>query len=101
MISRVNSSMLAGRPVIASRTGGLAGIVADGETGLLVDPGNSDALRHAIEHLLGDPELRERMGQAAKVRAENYRADKIVPRVEQVYQSLCHAGKVVNSGYRE
>ncbi|MHB1131386.1 MAG: glycosyltransferase family 4 protein [Chloroflexota bacterium] len=77
-----------GRPVIASRIGGLADIVADGETGLLVPPGDADALRQAIERLIDDPELVERMGAAAKRRAAEFEASRIVPRIEQVYEEL-------------
>ena len=79
-------AMAMGRPVIASRIGGLPDIVIDGETGLLVPPGDGDGLRRAIEGLLDDPALRERMGQAARQRAMEFRASAIVPRIEQVYQ---------------
>ncbi|MGI5189611.1 glycosyltransferase family 4 protein [Promicromonospora sp. CA-289599] len=48
-------AMLAGRPVVASRTQGLAEIVADGETGLLVRPDDPVALADAIAELLDDP----------------------------------------------
>jgi glycosyltransferase involved in cell wall biosynthesis len=59
-----------GRPVVASRVGGLVEAVADGETGLLVAPGDITALRAALERLLGDAPLRRRMGAAARARAE-------------------------------
>lgn len=79
-------AMATGRPVIASRIGGLPDIVVDGETGLLVPPGDTDGLRQAMEGLLSDPALIERMGQAARQRAMEFRASAIVPRIEQVYQ---------------
>jgi glycosyltransferase involved in cell wall biosynthesis len=88
-------AMAAGRPVIASRTGGLADIVVDGETGLLVTPGDPVALRQAIEKLLADPVLRERMGQAGKRRVEVYRASHIIPSVEQAYRDLLVTDRVV------
>jgi glycosyltransferase involved in cell wall biosynthesis len=84
----VIEAMAAGRPVVASRIGGLADIVVDGETGLLVPPGNVEALRNAISKLLADAGLRERMGLAAKRRAEEYRAGRIVPRIESIYRQL-------------
>jgi glycosyltransferase involved in cell wall biosynthesis len=59
-----------GRPVVASRVGGLAEAVRDGETGLLVPPRDPAALRAALERLLGDPELRGRLGAAARADAE-------------------------------
>lgn len=57
-----------GRPVVASATGGLLDIVEDGVTGLHVPPGDVAALRAALERLLGDAELRARMGEAARAR---------------------------------
>jgi glycosyltransferase involved in cell wall biosynthesis len=84
----VIEAMAAGRPVIASRIGGLPDILVDGETGFLVPPGDPIALRRAIEHLLADPILRERMGEAGKRRVTEFRADTVVPRIEQVYQTL-------------
>jgi glycosyltransferase involved in cell wall biosynthesis len=66
-------AMAHGRPVVATRVGGLADAIADGETGLLVPPGDVAALRGAIVRLLEDPELRRRLGDAARdaVRAED------------------------------
>ena len=61
--------MQAGRPVIASRTGGLQEVVLDGETGLLVPVDDVDALAAAMLQLVRDPELAMRMGQAAEKRA--------------------------------
>jgi glycosyltransferase involved in cell wall biosynthesis len=62
-------AMAWGRPVVASAVGGLVDAVEDGVTGLLVPPGDVAALREAIERLLGDAELRERLGAAARERA--------------------------------
>ncbi|WP_395729535.1 glycosyltransferase family 4 protein [Nakamurella sp.] len=59
-----------GRPVVASDVGGISDIVADGETGLLVPPGDSPGIAAAILRLLADPDLRERMGQAGRRRME-------------------------------
>ena len=61
-------AMAHGKPVVASAVGGLLGLVVDGETGLLVPPGDTVALRAAIERLLGDRELRHRLGQGARER---------------------------------
>ncbi len=57
------------RPVVATRVGGLPDAVEDGVTGLLVDPGDPPALRAAVERLLGDGELRRRLGEAGRARA--------------------------------
>jgi glycosyltransferase involved in cell wall biosynthesis len=63
-------AMAAGLPVVASGVGGLAEIVVDGETGFLVPPGDEGALAEAVLRLLGDVELRHRMGAAGRRRAE-------------------------------
>jgi glycosyltransferase involved in cell wall biosynthesis len=58
--------MAYGRPVVATAVGGLRDAVADGETGVLVEPGSTGALRAAIETLLGDAGLRARLGERAR-----------------------------------
>jgi len=62
-------AMAHGKPVVASAVGGLLDLVAHGETGLLVPPGDTAGLREALHWLLGDAELRRRMGEAARERA--------------------------------
>jgi len=59
-----------GRPVVASRVGGLPEVVVDGETGLLVPARDPPALRAALERLLGDEGLRARLGTAGRALAE-------------------------------
>ncbi|HZQ38043.1 MAG TPA: glycosyltransferase, partial [Dehalococcoidia bacterium] len=81
-------AMAAGRPVIASNIGGLPDVVAHGETGLLVPPGDVAALAAAMRRLLADASLRERMGAAAAWRAAGFRADRVVARIEQTYRRL-------------
>ncbi len=61
--------MAHGRPVVACAVGGLLDLVADEETGLLVPPGDVNALRSALGRLLGDAALRRRLGAAGRVRA--------------------------------
>jgi glycosyltransferase involved in cell wall biosynthesis len=84
-------AMAAGRPVVASRVGGLPELVIDGETGLLVPPGDAPALFRALDRLLADPELQTRLGQAAMQRAAYFRASAVVPRIEQLYHDLTAA----------
>jgi glycosyltransferase involved in cell wall biosynthesis len=62
-------AMAHGRPVVATRVGGLRDLVVDGKTGLLVPPRDVQALRAALERLLADPELRRRLGAAGRTRA--------------------------------
>ena len=59
-----------GRPVVASRIGGLSEVVVDGETGRLVETGDISALAEAITSLLDHPDRAARMGQAARSRAQ-------------------------------
>ncbi|MBC8328937.1 MAG: glycosyltransferase family 4 protein [Planctomycetes bacterium] len=59
-----------GRPVVATRVPGCTQAVVDGETGLLVEPGQPAALRQALWELLGDPRRRAAMGGQARARAE-------------------------------
>jgi glycosyltransferase involved in cell wall biosynthesis len=65
-------AMAHGRPVVASAVGGLLDLVVDGETGLFVPPRDVPALRMALERLLGDAELRERLGAAARARVREH-----------------------------
>jgi glycosyltransferase involved in cell wall biosynthesis len=61
-------AMAWGRPVVGSAVGGLVDAVEDGVTGLLVPPGDVAALRAALEQLLGDADLRARLGAKARER---------------------------------
>jgi glycosyltransferase involved in cell wall biosynthesis len=61
-------AMAHARPVVASSVGGLLDLVADGETGIHVPPGDVAALRAALQRLLADRELRRRLGEAGRER---------------------------------
>jgi glycosyltransferase involved in cell wall biosynthesis len=63
-------AMAMGKPVVAFAHGALPEIVRDGETGLLVPPGNEEALSGAVIDLLGDPHRRSAMGIAGRARVE-------------------------------
>jgi glycosyltransferase involved in cell wall biosynthesis len=79
-------AMAAGVPVVASRVGGLPDVVADGETGILVAPGNVGELSAALDRLIGDVGLRERLGARGAVRAGQFTPQTVVPRVEAAYE---------------
>lgn len=81
-------AMACGLPVVASRAGGLPFSIRDGETGLLVTPGDPSALKHAISTLLDDPDLRRRMGEAGEQRAHRYRWRHVANEVRAVYEEL-------------
>ena len=66
----VLEAMAAGLPVVASAVGGVPELVRDGETGALVPPRDSAALARALAPIVGDPELRDRLGDAGRRRVE-------------------------------
>jgi len=68
----VLEAMAHGKTVIATPVGGIPTVIEDGKTGLLVPVRDTAALRAAIERALGDPELRIRLGRAARKRVEGY-----------------------------
>lgn len=61
-----------GLPVIAGQSGGLAEAVRDGETGIVVDPDESESVAAAIKRLVGDQLLARRLGQAGRKAVETY-----------------------------
>jgi glycogen(starch) synthase len=86
-----------GRPVVATRVGGLPEPVAHGETGFVVEPDDSAAIARAVAALLDDPALAARMGDAARARAvSRYGVVRYADEYEQLYDQLTktriHAG---------
>ena len=81
-------AMCMGKPIIASRTGGLTDIIAHGQTGLLIPAGDVQALKTAIRCLIDDPALRTHMGQQAQQRVTEFQARSVIPRIEQVYHDV-------------
>lgn len=83
----VIEAMAAGLPVVATRAGALPEIVVDGETGILVERGDSIGLAAAIGKLLADPHLRRRMGAAGRSRVQQlFTWDRSVARLEGLYE---------------
>ena len=86
-------AMRAGLPVVATRVGGLAEIVIDGDTGFLVPPLEPSCLADALQRLVGDPALRKRMGAAGQVRAdEHYSLERYLGEVHALYLELVERG---------
>jgi glycosyltransferase involved in cell wall biosynthesis len=75
----ISEAMAVGTPVVATRVGGLAEIVDDGVTGLLVEPGEPDALAAAVLEVLA---RRDAMSAAARQAARRFGADAYADRVE-------------------
>ncbi len=81
-------AMAAGKPVIASRIGGLPEIVADGDTGILVPPDDAGALRAAMARLIADPALAAAMGSVGRERVTAFHASNVVGQIESVYEEV-------------
>lgn len=85
----VLEAMAMRKPVVATTTGGLPEIVQDGETGLLVPPGDPDALAKVVSLLLRDPAHRMALGEAGRVRvATHFTMDAIMSRLTSGYEML-------------
>ena len=85
-------SLAAGRPVVATRVGGVPDVVRDGEDGFLVDLGDVGELAGALARLAEDPELRGRMGEAGRTRVlPRYAVERLVDDVDRLYRSLLAA----------
>jgi glycosyltransferase involved in cell wall biosynthesis len=63
-------------------------VVADGESGLLVEPGDVRALREALRSLLLDPAKRTQMGMIGRQRARLFRVSAVADRIEKIYVEL-------------
>jgi glycosyltransferase involved in cell wall biosynthesis len=81
-------AMAAGRPVVASRVGGIPSLIEHRRTGLLVPPGDPEALAHAIAELLEHPELARALGaQASESIEQTFSVSAMVRAVEAVYEA--------------
>jgi glycosyltransferase involved in cell wall biosynthesis len=81
-------AMAQGRPVIASAVGGIPEWLDDGETGLLVPPGDPGALAAALERLLGDPRLARRLGDEAWRRVERFSPELHLGALDALYAEV-------------
>lgn len=82
-------AMLAGLPVAATRVSAVAEVVADGETGVLVAPGDAERLAAALDALLADPAYASELGEAGRRRARvEFSVARMVERTISVYESV-------------
>jgi glycosyltransferase involved in cell wall biosynthesis len=81
-------AMACGLPVIAAAASGTTNLVRDGETGVLVHPGDVDAYAEALAAYAADPELRRRHGEAGLAFARTMDWDAINSAVMKVYQRV-------------
>lgn len=82
-----------GKPVVASRIGGVEELVEDGVTGILVKPGDPEDLARALVKVLSDEELANRMGAAGRKRALERYSVRNVKMIEEVYERLLKDGR--------
>jgi len=76
------------RAIVATAVGGVPDVLSDGSDGLVVPPGDPDALAAALARLAGDPELRGRLGAAARERARRLNAEEVTGRLKAIYAEL-------------
>ena len=82
-------AMAMGKPVVASRVGGIPDLVEDGVNGLLVRPGNVKELADALKIMLNGKKLAEKMGNEGRERVkEQFSADAMVRSIEKVYREV-------------
>ena len=79
-------AMAAGKAVVASRTGGVPELVIDGETGLLLPPGEPGPLAEALQRMAGDAALRERMGAAGRERVRQFTWQAVAGSYRTIYE---------------
>jgi len=88
----VHEAMSRGRAMIGTRPGGHEDQIDDGETGLLVPAGDSTALHSAMRRLINDTSLRNSIGEKAQVKAQEFTAAAVVPRLERLYRETAATG---------
>jgi len=88
----VIEAMAAGLPVVATSVGGVPELVEHGATGLLVPPRDAVAMRHALQALSIDPELRRAMGERGRARSKQFSATHMIEAYAELFETI--AGRV-------
>jgi glycosyltransferase involved in cell wall biosynthesis len=86
--SVVHEGMSRGKPIIGTDHGGHTDMIVDGENGRLVPPGDVHALTLAMQDLISDPARRDRLGRAARERAERFSAAAVIPQFIRAFEEL-------------
>ena len=82
-------AMAAGKPVVATTVGGIPEVARDGVEGLLVAPGDVDALEEALDRLLSDRGLRTSLGARGRRRVlADYSPERLAARIDTLYGEL-------------
>jgi glycosyltransferase involved in cell wall biosynthesis len=94
-------AMAASRPVIATRVGAIPKVIQDGETGLLVDPGDMNGLRDALARLLTDSDFCCRLGAAGHDWvSRNYTSEAMAMKYRQMYDDVLSTPAIATVGQR-
>ncbi|MBI3949640.1 MAG: glycosyltransferase [Acidobacteria bacterium] len=83
-------AIAAGKPIIASRVGGLPEVIRDGENGLLVEPANAGALRAALARVLDSQPLRSTLSTQARLTAQQYDWDVVGKKFTRLLERVIH-----------
>lgn len=97
-------AMASGLPVVAARAGGVPDLVADGQTGLLCPPEDAACLMSALRTLRDDRELRQRMGEAGRTRAEGWSWSRTTAGLRRQYRRVIaqrHPRRAAAEGVRD
>jgi N-acetyl-alpha-D-glucosaminyl L-malate synthase BshA len=83
----LTEAMSSGTPVVASRVGGIPEVVEDGKQGILFSPHNEKECVEAITNILGDNQLRKKMGDSGRERVlKQFSIEHILPQYEKLYE---------------
>lgn len=81
-------AMAAGKPIVASNVGGIPDLVKHNDNGLLVPPGDENALSTAITQLINDPGKAKIMGQRGRQRCRQFSVESMVEKIDALYKEL-------------
>jgi glycogen synthase len=93
-------AMQAGLPIVASKTGGIPDVIEDGVNGMLVPPGDPEAIALAIDRLLANRDLARQLSEGAQEGGKDYDWEVLAGRVLRVYRGVT-AGRLTPGGPRD
>jgi glycosyltransferase involved in cell wall biosynthesis len=92
-------AMAAARPVVSTRAGGVADVVADGETGLLAEVDDHDGLAAAVVRVLQDQELARRLGASGRRHSlRSYGSGRLLADIDSLYTRLLAGPSAASAG---
>ena len=80
--------MALGKPIVASRTGGVPELLGNGEAGLLVPPADPEAIAEAIGEILANPDRARSLADAGRRRVPLYSTRVMINSLEKLYREL-------------